>query len=281
MRNRFWLLALVFSAAFWFSLAPAWAVYSSVNGYVTTDTGYTTSAAIAIEDYVGTINGASGVYVGNGWVLSVAHLGVSAGDTYTLDGVTYTVASVVSIGTGTDLVMFSLVSTTTEQATLLATLGSLTIATSVPTVNSLVALVGYGDSDGVGGTTTLTTGTSRVSEVNKSVTPTGSSYVTTDFYAVGNSTYVTGGDSGGGAFVKVGNSWVLTGILEAQLTSNGTPAGSAAVELSAYATEIASVMAVTPVPEPGVAFLWGMGCLGMVPLLWSRFFRDSRIVAIR
>jgi len=279
MRNRFWLLALVFSAAFWFSLAPAWAVYSSVNGYVTTDTGYTTSAAIAIEDYVGTINGASGVYVGNGWVLSVAHLGVSAGDTYTLDGVTYTVASVVSIGTGTDLVMFSLVSTTTAQATLLSTLGSLTIATSAPTVNSKVALVGYGDSDGYGGTTTLTTGTSWVYAVNESVQL--SPYTTTDFEARGNNTYVTGGDSGGGAFVKVGNSWVLTGVLEAQLSSNGTPVGSAAIELSAYATEIASVMAVTPVPEPGVGLLWGMGCVGLLPLIGSRLARGRRLVVIR
>jgi hypothetical protein len=37
-------------------------------------------------DYVGQVNGASGVYLGNGWVLTAAH--VSGGD-FTLDGITY------------------------------------------------------------------------------------------------------------------------------------------------------------------------------------------------
>lgn len=43
-------------------------------------------SAVVGWDYVGTINGASGVYLGNGWVITASHVGAS---TFTLGATSY------------------------------------------------------------------------------------------------------------------------------------------------------------------------------------------------
>lgn len=96
---------------------------------------------------VGSRGVGSAVYVGNGWVITAAHVG--AGDTF-LNGVTYgadysTVTqlrepdqngNVTASSPTTDLVMFKL--TTTPN------LPSLAVATSSPTAGTSVTMVGYG-----------------------------------------------------------------------------------------------------------------------------------------
>lgn len=214
-------------------------------------------------NYVGSVNGASGVYLGNGWVLTAGHVGAG---TFTLSGTSYSEVAGSAQGIGTaDLTLFRL--------TLAPNLPSLTIATSAPTAlspskdGSSVVMIGYG------GGTGETWGLNTVTRTNIPVTV--QSYTTTDFetaYGIttaGNRSATNYaelilGDSGGGGFIYDSSSsaWTLAGINEAHVQSLLYPNDydSYMVQLSSYSSQINSIIAV---PEPSEFALLGLGIVAL------------------
>ncbi len=262
----------------------------STNGtYVTTeptstdvanwDTGWGASG-ITGWDYVGSVNGASGVYLGNGWVITAGHVGSG---NFTLGGVTYSIlaGSTVSIGTA-DIVLFQITTVPTLPA---LTIRSTALSTaSYSTTGSTVVLIGNGGGAGKSWGANLVTATNVSAAV--------SGYTTTDFGTVyGSKTYSQGrnsrtitnnailvsGDSGGGAFVfnTVTSEWELAGINEAVGTASSggtTESYSFMVQLSTYADQINSIVAV---PEPSLMGVF----VGVGGLLFPIFTRLRRRLA--
>jgi hypothetical protein len=228
-------------------------------------------------DYVGTVNGASGVYLGNNWVLTAAHVG--AGN-FTLGSTSYAVVGTPQILGTADLTLF--------QISTAPTLPSLTIATTAPVVfsrtnsGSSVAMIGYGGGHGE------TWGVNTVTANNLSIQVTAGSppttYTSTDFEtAYGTTTHgsssVTNNaqlvlyDSGGGDFVynSATSNWTLAGINEAANPSSSNPGfyDSYMVQLSSYATQIDAIIAV---PEPSVSAL---AVFALFSMLIIRHFRPA------
>jgi hypothetical protein len=224
-------------------------------------------------NYVGQINGASGVYLGNGWVLTAGHVGYG---NFTLGGVTYMVITnsvqAISDSYGTaDLTLFQIESP--------PNLPSLILSTSPPTVfsskvaGSSVAMLGYGGNYG------LTWGLDIVTETNEEVPLTGTSYTSLDFFtdngtvnrgasSITNNSTVVDGDSGGADFIynATTGKWELAGINEitgdysnysGTYYGNGTFSGF--VQLSSYASEINPI--INPVDSPAMPWpaLLGLG----------------------
>jgi hypothetical protein len=222
-------------------------------------------------DYVGNVNGASGVYMGNGWVLTAAHVGAG---TFLLGGSSYSAVSGSAQNIGTaDLTLF--------QISTQPSLPSLTLSLTPPVpfsqtqTGSSVAMLGFGGARGE------TWGLDTVTQINQLVTPSGFTYVSNDFLTI-NGTYhdgsatninnyqLIGGDSGGGDFIfNVANqTWELAGINEVtgSRTINGQNVNfSGMVQLNTYASQIQGVVA-TPEPET-----WALLGLGFICLWgWSR-----------
>jgi hypothetical protein len=196
-------------------------------------------------DYVGTVNGASGVYLGNGWVITAAHVG--AGD-FTLNGVTYSIvsSSIQNVGT-VDLTMF--------QITEVLSLPSLTISTSTPGIGTSVVMIGYG-----GGIKAW--GQDRVTAINDSETVNGrtSLYFNSLYGTFGNTAEAITGDSGGASFVYNSSTgkWELAGILGAIAT--GTNAyETLSIQTSTYSSTINQIMGLNYIPEPSVWVLMATG----------------------
>lgn len=221
-------------------------------------------------DYVGSVNGASGVYLGNGFVLTAGHVG--AGD-FVLDGQTYDVVagSGQQIGTA-DLNLFQIDTTSTTGTAL--TLPALTLALNPPTAfsslstGSSVVMIGYGGSNGE------TWGEDTINYTNQATPLTVGStvYNSVDFYTVDgtsiagtqsitNNAQLVAGDSGGGDFIfnATTKQWELAGINEVQLEDeNKNVVGSGMVQLNNYSTTIEGDMAIAA-PEPPAWQLLGLG----------------------
>ena len=221
-------------------------------------------------DYVGIVAGgggaASGVYLGNNWVLTAAHVGAG---TFTLGGISYT-----AVGPGQGLPS-STADVWLFQISSAPPLLAMPIAASPPTPFSLldagssVAMIGFGDG---GAVTNKTWGLNTVTQTSQNVHLTDTPYTTTDFEtdygtttfgisSVTNNYLLSLGDSGGGDFIYNSSTskWELAGINEAVDGSNN----SYMVQLSSYRTQINAIIAT---PEPSVATLLGLGVLG----LWGR-----------
>ena len=230
-------------------------------------------------DYVGQVGGAndaSGVYLGNGWVITAGH--VSAHDftldtnTYAFTGYSYTNFTLNINGTNqfADLNLFQISTTSTSGNVLLPT-NNLTLASSFPGTSNQVVMIGYGDAQ-VGRDKSWGINTITANNIAISV----SSYVSADFataygtnaYGTTNTANLILGDSGGGDFVNVSGSWYLSGINEAV-----TNRDSYFVDLSYYKTQIQSVMA-SAVPEPSTYGLMALG-LGAISLSLWRNRRSS------
>ena len=229
---------------------------------------------------VGQVNGSTGVYLSDGWVLTANHVGagsfVSNGQSYGYNGVdSYQI-------NGTDLRLFKL--------STFPVLPSLSLATSSPSVGSAVVMIGAGrtaqdsltswyvDAD----TSTWTWSEDQfvgadyilsgfVTDSSKSVrwgTNTVNGFTTLynspAFYTYFSNTNPTSyeaqavrHDSGGAIFTQNGTNWELAGTIVAVQPFNGQPGGvnnaifgnyTIAIDLSAHATDIDEYL-LTTIPE--------------------------------
>jgi hypothetical protein len=212
-------------------------------------TGYTSTTG---WNYVGSVSGsgsqASGVYLGDGWVITCAHVG--AGN-FKLNGTTYPlVANSAHTFTGTVTTTTASSSGTTtssavDQADFILFqispnpgLPTLPIRSSDPVRNtSQVVMIGYGDG---GSLTNETWGSDTMTYLADQVVNL-FSFWTNDFEILNgtNAEYeVVSGDSGGGDFIynSTASRWELAGLNEAELQEeeNNTPVevGSAFVQLN-------------------------------------------------
>lgn len=214
--------------------------------------GYTSTTG---WNYVGTVAGslstASGVYLGNGWVITCAHVGPG---TFKLNGTSYgyvpnsmrtfttplMVTTSSSSGTST--------STTNFQADFILfqispapALPVLPLRASDPvTYSSQVAMLGFGDG---GPQTSETWGLDTIVAIDELLTPDGTALQSNDFLTLdGTNTFetsrnhfvtitdnyqVVGGDSGGAEFIynSAQSRWELAGINEVNGTAT-TPTGT-------------------------------------------------------
>jgi hypothetical protein len=208
---------------------------------------------------IGVLGGGTGIYLGDGWVLTAAYVGAGA---ITLQGIAYNPlpGSTVQLTNSTpgktaltDLIVFQLSSAP-------AGLGSLTLASSAPTLNAPVVMIGAGRDRGAftewsinqsttpwtwtevssggsaAGYETLEsramrwgTNTISASDVWYAETPSGPDVKSfaTQFTASGSpddEAQASLGDSGGAVFAHNGSSWELHGVMFDVLGYSGQPA---------------------------------------------------------
>ena len=216
---------------------------------------------------MGNVNGASGIYVGAGWVLTAWHVGANDillnGAFYHYDGTVNRLTN--SNGTGTDLILFHL--------STLPPLPRLTLASRTPSPSSVVDFVGFGHISGstqtlingapgfywstggfkswgnnrvnVGGVTTINAGAGDVVAFN------------TDFSAPGlgqtsDEAQAAAGDSGGGVFQQGGSTWQLVGVIDTIDVSPTQPGDTAvygnltyAADMATYGPQVTAILAST------------------------------------
>ena len=236
---------------------------------------------------VGYINGASGIYLGAGWVLTAAHVGAGnitfSGTSYApLAGTTVQLTNnTIGRTTNTDLLMFQLASAP-------AGLGSLTLASTAPTLGAGVTMIGAGRDRGAftqwsvntgaspwkwtevsaggnfAGYQTLESslmrwGTNTVSATDVWVgnAPDVKSFATT-FNATGfdnNEAQAVLGDSGGAVFTKKESVWELSGVMftvagfEEQPSAATTPVFGNATYSADLSYYAPQIMSIIPEPS--------------------------------
>ncbi|MFD0894338.1 trypsin-like serine protease [Luteolibacter ambystomatis] len=225
---------------------------------------------------IGTLNGASAVYLGNGWVMTAAHVAGSLPATVNFGGTNYSTQSgtfnrLNNHGTGgmtvdTDIVLFRLA---TDPG-----LATLNISASTPTVGSPVVMIGNGrdraagptfwnvntgtdpwtwtelpDSTGANeagfkelGSQSIRWGTNAIDSVGVNADAgfgTVRSMVTV-FNDPGTTheAQAAVGDSGGAIFYKNGSNWELTGMFNAVGTFSGQPGNTAALGNATYIADL-------------------------------------------
>ena len=207
----------------------------------------------------GSVNGGGGVYLGSGWVLTVAHIGAGtttfSGTPFSWDGTSYRLTN--SDGTATDLVLFHLSDT--------PPLPNLGMASNSPAGLSQVDMIGFGAKAGssqtmigaytgfywspgggkswgnnkvnAGGTVVINAGlgdlTTFVTDFTTPGTP-GPTAPTSD------ECQAAGGDSGGGVYQLNGSTWQLVGILDAIDSLPNQPANTAVYGNSTYSADVAT-----------------------------------------
>ena len=210
---------------------------------------------------VGSVNGLSGVYLGNGWVLTANHVGSGP---MVFDGVTYPAVPGSwqrlsgSGPTPPDLAVLRMVGDPGLPVTALAT--------APPPPGSQVVMIGRGLSRGPALTWSGHDGwqwtSPRVKRWGRNrITSTGLSILDTDSItmnfdssgaaAVSDEAHVAQGDSGGAVYWKSGGTWFLSGTLFVSLTYSGQPSNTslfgnatAAADTSAYRAEILGIISV-------------------------------------
>ena len=213
---------------------------------------------------VGVVNGLSGVYVRNGWVLTASHVGEGA---FVLDGTSYAAVpgSMVRFtnadSTLADLIAFKLATR--------PPLADAALADSPAALNTLITVIGYGADRGAttswmgvsgwqwAGSHSKRWGTNRISAIDQISLDTHAFQITFD--NVSNppagqyEADIVVGDSGGGAFTGSGASAKLVGILFAHATFVGQPGSTSLfgnagmiVDLYAYRSDI---LAITDRPD--------------------------------
>jgi hypothetical protein len=223
-------------------------------------TPYNTNAPAdgAPWDNVGWVNGASGVYLGSGWVLTAAHVGAGnaslAGTTYAYDGTSRRLTN--ANGSNTDLVVFHLSSS--------PLLPSLPLCATTPAAWTTVDMIGYGGRAGsvetnlgsytgfywsarglkswgynkaLGRLTNINEGLGDLTTMLTRFSAPGS---TGDDAPLSDEGQAAGGDSGGGVFVYAGAAWRLAGIMDSVDVFDTQPAGSSAYGNMTYSADIAT-----------------------------------------
>ena len=219
-------------------------------------------------NYVGTVAAgggtACGIYLGNGWVLTTAHVGTG---NFSLGSGTYTVVpntahagfttTINGSPSTADLTVFQVQpdgSTTFS----LPNLPPLPIAAAQPSVGSQMVMIGFGD--GNSQVNTETWGLNDVTEINQSIAIESfvSNDIETDYGSLNNHYYLILGDSGGGDFIynSASAQWELVGVNEAIDSFND----SYFVQLSTYASQINAITAqsVPAAPQWGESLLFIM-----------------------
>jgi len=211
---------------------------------------------------IGFLGVGTGIYLGEGWVLTASHVGAG---TISLAGISYAPLAGTTVQltnntpgktTFTDLIMFRL-------ATTPAGLGSLTLASTAPTLGAGLTMIGAGRDRGnftewsvntsttpwtwtevpsggdAAGYTTLSTrsmrwGTNTVEAQNIWLNVPGSSNIAVDVKTFATTFTDSGsssdeaqavfGDSGGAVFSKNGSAWELGGVMIAVGGFSGQPA---------------------------------------------------------
>lgn len=257
---------------------------------------------------VGFLGGATGTYIGWGWVLTAAHVGPGS---ITLNGLSYeeepgTALQLTNNTPGksllTDLVIYRLKSTPEG-------ISPLTLATTTPTTGSSVTMIGAGRNRGnftewsvntstnpwtwtevssggsAAGYQTLETrsmrwGTNSISSsnfwVSDSSVDTRSFSTTFEITAGSDESQPVIGDSGGAVFSKTGSSWVLSGLIVGVGGYSGQPSAATTPVYgnAAYLADISSyapqIMAVIPEPYAYSLFI--------ISAIWGLFvtFRRKR-----
>jgi V8-like Glu-specific endopeptidase len=241
-----------------------------------TDNPNTVTAYSAFDwNGVYNINNSSGVAVGEHWILTAAHVANDVTDgNVKIGNTTYTGVSTYYQDDGADLALIYVAN---------AIFTSYNITSSLSTSDTLL-MVGYGNtgtvdtsttfSDGGSGKGTKRWGTNKaiaLSSVGTDENLDGTNEFTSqDFlmsFNTSDTTYEAGvgiGDSGGGVFVKNGDTWELAGIMNSSL-SDGSTDYVGAVFLPTYSTWISDTMAMTTViPEPTTIAIFGTGIFGLI-----------------
>lgn len=243
----------------------------------------------SVGKVTGSIFGGSGVLISDRWVLTAGHVAMGkAGGTFTIGGVGYAVQASVTHpdyafpNNFSDLGLLYLTSPVTE----VAPAPLLGLASSGQLLGLEAAWVGFG----IGGTGTTgargaldhraftnvidvfgpaygLTGTAFISDFDNpdgSTNASGSSPTATRLE--GN---VASGDSGGGVFVRVGDTRYLAGVIS--FTGGFSPGMnsrygsiSGASDLQQFHTWIYDQTGVAPIPEPSAALLAALGGLGLL-----------------
>ncbi|MDR2462460.1 MAG: PEP-CTERM sorting domain-containing protein [Verrucomicrobiales bacterium] len=235
---------LVIFGVVWLSTLAARAVL--VNGSVQpnspTVSGWTSgwgNGSVTGWDYVGWTGGASGVYLGNGWVITAAHVGQYSTN-FILSGTAYSIiqesVTAASFG-GADLFMM--------QLSVSPDLPDLAVSNSAVSLDSNVVVIGHGDGAGAN---TKSWGQSTVSG-KQTVANLG--YTTESFVVASGTVEGITGDSGGAGFVWRDGQWELAGLMFAV----GAVGEKHAIALSDFQSYLATINATLlldfqQIPEP-------------------------------
>lgn len=247
---------------------------------------------------------ASGIYLGNGWMISAYHVvrdsaadgGFSFGSVV-LNGLSYSIDSSSGVRltnanqTPADLALFRL--------TTIPNLPSVSISASAPAVGTSVILSGNGyeraatqtqwnvntttnpytwtQISGTGNaqgyqwvySQTIRWGTNNISSYQTNVSD---GYGTLNMVLTNFSSNTPGeaqavpGDSGGGLFYKIGSTWELGGILIGDDSYSGQPTGTSVYGNSSYAADLTSYRSqiMSVIPEPRTGALAALSAVGLL-----------------
>ena len=298
MRKQVVLVALLLFSG---SLDPARAIV--ITGGTGTE-NFTSPGAGLPWANVGSVNGASGVYLGsfggNFWALTASHL-VGSGSSLAnlvLDSGTFTFVPgsgiVVRNGdtSATDLTLFRISAD--------PGLANLTLATSAPAASSNVFFIGRGGIEGSLNywNVTVNPGASDDVWIDKGSNPAGANAIgyllvggagkrwgvntvtglsaynvgtgdTAALYTTFATAQAESGDSGGATFYLNGSSWELAGIMGAIATLENQPGSTAVLGDQTFSASIANYhgFITSAIPEPATtAILCGLGVLTVVGL---------------